>query len=101
MVAALVLVAFPVFILRKQANWIGAAVEVLMGTRTWVGYHEASLSPADPSRHFVFQRAEGMGDRARQRTLLTYVRDYRWTIDVQVIWEALISYRAIHRHGSN
>ena len=100
-VAALVLVAFPVFILRKQANWLGAAVEVLMGTRTWIGYHEASLSPADPSRHFVFQRAEGMGDRARQRTLLTYVRDYRWTIDVQVIWEALISYRAIHRHGSN
>lgn len=100
-VAVLVLLAFPLFILRKQANWLGAATEVLMGTRTWVGYDEDTNGPADPSRYFVFQRAEGMGDRARQRTLLTYVRDYRWTIDVQVIWEALISYRAIHRHGSN
>ncbi|MGB1122695.1 MAG: glycosyltransferase family 2 protein [Flavobacteriales bacterium] len=100
-VAVLVLLAFPLFILRKQANWLGAATEVLMGTRTWVGYDEDTNGPADPSRYFVFHRAEGMGDRARQRTLLTYVRDYRWTIDVQVIWEALISYRAIHRHGSN
>lgn len=100
-VALLVLLAFPVFILRKQAHWLGAAVEVLTGTRTWVGYNEMHDGPAGPSHQFVFQRAEGMDERARQRTLLTYVRDYRWTIDVQVIWEALISYRAIHRHGSN
>lgn len=100
-VAVLVLLVFPLFILRKQSDWVGAAVEVLMGGCTWVGYSEASNGAAATSRSFLFQRAEGMIDRARQRTLLTYVRDYRWTIDVQVIWEALISYRAIHRHGSN
>jgi len=76
-------------------------VEVLMGTSTWVGYNNPSENRAHPSNGFVFHRAKGMGDRAGQRALLTYVRDYRWTIDVQVVWEALISYRAIHRHGSN
>jgi GT2 family glycosyltransferase len=99
--ALLVLLAFPVFIVRKQSDWLGAAVEVLIGTSTWVGYNNPSENRAHPANGFVFQRAEGMGERAGQRALLTYVRDYRWTIDVQVIWEALISYRAIHRHGSN
>jgi hypothetical protein len=99
--ALLVLLAFPVFMVRKQSDWLGAAVEVLIGTSTWVGYNNPSENRAHPSNGFVFHRAEGMGDRAGQRALLTYVRDYRWTIDVQVIWEALISYRAIHRHGSN
>lgn len=99
--ALLVLLAFPVFIARKQSDWLGAALEVLIGASTWVGYSVQSENHPHPSNSFVFERAEGMGDRAKQRTLLTYVRDYRWTIDVQVIWEALISYRAIHRHGSN
>jgi len=101
LVAAAVLLTFPIFVLRKQSDWLGAAVEVLMGASTWVGYDDSLEGHAHPSNNFVFQRAEGMSNRARQRALLTYVRDYRWTIDVQVIWEALISYRAIHRHGSN
>ena len=100
-VAAAVLLAFPIFMMRKQSDWLGAAVEVLMGASTWVGYNDSLEGHAHPSNNFIFQRAEGMSDRARQRALLTYVRDYRWTIDAQVIWEALISYRAIHRHGSN
>ncbi len=100
-VAIMVLLTFPLFILRNQSDWFRAAVEVLLGTCTWVGYESATDDHEGPSHNFVFKRAEGMTKRARQRTLLAYVRDYRWTIDVQVIWEALISYRETHRHGSN
>jgi hypothetical protein len=100
-VSLAVLLLFPVFIARKQGAWLGAAVDVLLGTCTWVGYLDSQASNAMGAPSFIFQRAEGLSDRAAQRTLLTYVRDYRWTMDAQVIWEALISYRAIHRHGSN
>lgn len=100
-VSLAVLLAFPIFIARSQGAWLGAALDVLMGTCTWVGYLDSQASNAMGTSSFIFQRTEGLSDRAAQRTLLTYVRDYRWTMDAQVIWEALISYRAIHRHGSN
>ncbi len=99
--AVVILCAFPVFILRKQGAWLGAALEVLLGSSTWVGYEDGHAQHALSRSTYFLQRAEGRGDRARQRMLLTYVRDYRWTMDAQTIWEALISYRAIHRHGSN
>lgn len=99
--SSLLLLASPFLLLRKQGAWIAAALEVLVGSSTWVGYQDAEAQHALSRSTFFLQRAEGLGDRAKQRTLLTYVRDYRWTMDAQVIWEALISYRAIHRHGSN
>ena len=100
-VSLAVLLFFPILLIRKQGAWLGASLDVLVGTCTWVGYMDSQAGNAMVTPSFIFQRTEGLSDRAAQRTLLTYVRDYRWTMDVQVIWEALISYRAIHRHGSN
>ena len=95
----LVLVIFPVFLVRRQSRWLGAALSVMAGQTTWVGFTNIGPSQVPYTHRFVFQRVEDVSDRVGQRTLLTYVRDYRWTMDLQVIWEALISYRAIHRHG--
>ncbi len=97
--ALLVLVFFPILMVRRQSRWLGAALSVLIGQITWVGFTDIGQSYAPYSRRFVFQRVEDVSDRVGQRKLLTYVRDYRWTMDLQVIWEALISQRAIHRHG--
>lgn len=101
-VSIAVLMAAPVFLIRRQLSWLVCAMEVLMIQKTWVGYAVPSELPGAPQmRSYVFQRVEHVRDRVNQRKLLTYIRDYRWTIDVQVIWEALISHRAIHRHGHN
>jgi O-antigen biosynthesis protein len=101
-ISTAVLMAAPVLMFRGQGAWLISALEVLMIQKTWVGYAVPSESPEAPQmRVYVFQRVEHVRDRVNQRKLLTYIRDYRWTIDVQVIWEALISQRAIHRHGHN
>jgi hypothetical protein len=101
-VSIAVLMAAPVFLIRRQLPWLVCALEVLMLQKTWVGYAVPSEMPeAIQMRSYVFQRVDHVRDRVNQRKLLTYIRDYRWAIDVQVIWEALISHRAIHRHGHN
>lgn len=97
-----VMLISPLLLLTRRASWLAAALDVLIGHVTWVGYEKAlGQEPSGNRRGSVFQRVEHVRDRVNQRRLLTYVRDYRWTMDLQVIWEALISQRAIHRHGHN
>ncbi|MFZ8836245.1 MAG: glycosyltransferase [Flavobacteriales bacterium] len=101
LVSIFVFIGFPILFMRKQGNWLARALEIILGQGTWVGFDEMKDSNARFASEFVFQRVENVGDREKERVLLTYVRDYRWTMDLQVIWEALISQSAIHRHGHN
>ncbi|MBT6162228.1 MAG: glycosyltransferase [Crocinitomicaceae bacterium] len=99
-VAFLVLVLSPFFAAFGRTNWIPSAIDVLLGKRTWVGI-PADFAKESKLQKYVFSRTHTGSNRARHRTLLAYVRDYRWTVDLGVIREALISHRAIHRHGNN
>ena len=99
-VAFLILVLSPFFAAFGRTNWIPSAIDVLLGKRTWVGI-PADFAKESKLQKYVFSRTHTGSNRARHRTLLAYVRDYRWTVDLGVIREALISHRAIHRHGNN
>ena len=56
--ALLVLVFFPILMVRRQSRWLGAALSVLIGQITWVGFTDIGQSYAPYSRRFVFQRVE-------------------------------------------
>jgi hypothetical protein len=99
-VSLLVLLAGLFFVISGRSWWLGAAVKVILGKRTWVGI-PIDFSAESKLQKFIFSRSISDSNRARQRTLLAYVRDYRWSVDLGVIREALISHRAIHRHGNN
>ena len=90
----------PLFLVAGRATWILSAVDVLIAKRTWVGIPDDFANDSRLQK-YVFSRSNSGSNRARHRTLLAYVRDYRWTVDLGVIREALISHRAIHRHGKN
>ena len=101
-VCASVIVFFlsPILVASGRYSWIPSAAKVLTGKRTWVGI-SMDFSNGSKWEHFIFSRSNSDSNRARQRTLLTYVRDYGWTVDFGVIRDALISHRATHRHGNN
>ena len=90
----------PLFLVAGRATWILSAVDVLIAKRTCVGIPD-DFANDSLLQKYVFSRSNSGSNRARHRTLLAYVRDYRWTVDLGVIREALISHRAIHRHGKN
>ena len=92
------LAGFPLLILSGRSSWLICALDVLLGRSTWVGF-SSDASVRNHLNSFVLPRTNSQDERVRHRTLLTYVRDYRWTMDLGVILEALISQRAIHRHG--
>ncbi len=98
--ALAVMVMSPIFIVIGRSGWPISAASVFVGKRTWVGI-PVDFSNDSKLQKFVFSRSNSDSSRARQRTLLAYVRDYRWSVDLGVIREALISHRAIHRHGNN
>ena len=98
--ALFVLVFFPLFVVFGRVKWILSAADVLMCKRTWVGIPDDFANDSRLQK-YVFSRSNSASNRAGHRTLLAYVRDYRWTVDLGVIREALISHRAIHRHGKN
>ncbi len=100
-VGALVLgLASPVLWLSGRRGWGRAALRVAFAGWTWVGYSEPRKGL--PSlRKAVLRRSESGDVRVRQRTDLAYARDYRWTTDLSVVREALISQRAIQRYGNN
>jgi hypothetical protein len=98
--ALFVLVFCPIFVAFSRVKWILSAAHVLMGKCTWVGIPDDFANDSRLQK-YVFSRSNSVSNRARHRTLLAYVRDYRWTVDLGVIREALISHRAIHRHGKN
>ena len=98
--SVMVFVLSPILLASGRHSWIPSAAKVILGKRTWVGI-SADFSNGSKLEHFIFSRSNSDSNRARQRTLLTYVRDYRWTVDFGVIRDALISQRAIHRHGNN
>lgn len=94
------LTGFPILLVTRRFSWLICALDVLVGRSTWVGFTSDS-PPRNSINSFIIPRTKSREERVRHRTLLTYVRDYRWTMDLGVILEALISQRAIHRHGHN
>lgn len=95
-----VLVLFPIFIAMRRWTWVVGAMKVILGKATWVGFSK-DLKGFPGLRPALLSRSYSKDDRVKQRINLTYARDYRWTTDLGVIREALISQRAIHRHGNN
>lgn len=95
-----VMVTLPVWLLLARFSWVQGALQVLLGRATWVGFSSEIKELPGLKRH-LFSCSESTNSRVRQRINLTYARDYRWTTDLGVIQEALISRRAIHRHGNN
>ena len=95
-----VLLTLPVWLLLARFSWVQGALQVMLGRATWVGFSSEIKELPGLKRH-LFSCSESTNSRVRQRINLTYARDYRWTTDLGVIQEALISRRAIHRHGNN
>lgn len=95
-----VLLTMPVWLILARFSWVQGALQVMLGRATWVGFSSEIKGLPGLKRH-LFSCSESMNSRVRQRINLTYARDYRWTTDLGVIQEALISRRAIHRHGNN
>ncbi len=95
-----VLVLFPLFIAMRRWIWVSGAMKVILGKATWVGFSK-DLKGFPGLRPCLLSRSYSKDDRVKQRINLTYARDYRWATDLGVIREALISRRAIHRHGNN
>jgi len=99
-VALVVMCCAPIALISGRGPWLLGAVHVLLGTRTWVGY--AGSGEGLPAlRKSLLPRSQGGGERVVRRMDLAYARDYRIRTDLMVIREALISHRAIHRHGNN
>ena len=100
-VAAVGVVAFsPIFLLTGRLKWTSWALRVAIGKATWVGFSHLADGVPQLKPHLL-NRSNSEDFRVQQRMNLTYARDYRWTIDLGVIREALISRSAIHRHGNN
>jgi O-antigen biosynthesis protein len=98
--SSMVLSAFPIWLFTNRLSWLEGAFQVLLGRATWVGF-SSDIKGLPALKPHLLNRSESMDPRIRQRINLTYARDYRWTTDLGVIQEALISRRAIHRHGNN
>ena len=96
----MVLSTFPIWMLTNRFSWLQGAFKVLIGKATWVGF-SSEIKGVPALKMHLLNRCESIDPRIRQRINLTYARDYRWTTDLGVIQEALISHRAIHRHGNN
>ncbi len=96
---ALVFVLFtPVLWATQRLAWSAAAVDVLRGSATWVGY--AGTGEGLPAfRRAVLPRARGEEDRIASRLDVHYARDYRWLTDFRVVLDALISHPRIPHHG--
>lgn len=99
-VALVVMCCAPIALISGRGPWLLGAVHVLVGTRTWVGY-AGSGAGLPALRKSLLPRSQGGDERVVRRMDLAYARDYRIRTDLMVIREALISHRAIHRHGNN
>ena len=80
--------------LSGRRGWGRAAVEVVLGRATWVGY-AGSGAHLPALRKAVLSRGAGQDERMVRRMDLAYARDYRWTIDLSVVVQALILRRGI------
>ncbi len=95
-----VIITSPIWLIFRRISWVKGALQVLFGNATWVGF-SADLKGLPKLKPHLLSRSESIDPRVRQRINLTYARDYRWTTDLGVVQDALISRRAIHRHGNN
>ena len=93
-VAAMVLLAAPVFWVLQQRGWTLAAWHVLRAQKTWV-----SPGNLQASRPYVWSVTQGLKGRSAERKAFTYAQDYHWRKDASVVADALISRRAIISHG--
>jgi GT2 family glycosyltransferase len=100
-VSALILfLASPILCISGRVGWGRMAVGVLFQRRTWVGYSEPRKG-LPTLKKSVFRRSSSMDVRTSQRSDLAYARDYRWTTDLSVVRNALISQSAIQRYGND
>lgn len=83
-------------ILAQRSAWLAAATAVLLGRKTWVGFHggwpESERLPAlAPGVLNTLAATQGTGDPSRLDPL--YAKDYRWTRDLETIWSSLVEIR--------
>jgi hypothetical protein len=92
--SGLILPVSPLLWASGRRGWGRRAWQVLAGPYTWVGYAGAGEGLPRLRSAWIQLRPEG-DDRMLRRMDLAYARDYRWTIDLSVVVQALISHRGI------
>jgi GT2 family glycosyltransferase len=94
LVSGLLLPVAPILWVTGRRGWGRQAWGVMRGQRTWVGY--AGDGEGLPPIRTAVIRPQSEGDeRMLRRMDLAYARDYRWTIDLSVVVQALILRRGI------
>jgi hypothetical protein len=99
-VATLFLLGAPILALAGRGGWIRAAGVVISGSKSWVGY--SGPARGLPSiRPGILPRTEAIGLERKEKMDRVYARDYRWTIDFNLVREALLLHRVIEEHGND
>lgn len=95
-VALVTLVFFPflVFFMQQKLSFLGNILKVLLGYKTWVGYHPRLLMDASlPSlKQSILSPVDGLdfvpdGDLTIKRLNLFYAKDYTTNNDIDILWK--------------
>lgn len=96
-ISSLLMWAFFVpLILARRGAWLAASAAVLLGRKTWVGFHggwpeSERLPDLSPGVLTTLAATRGQGDPRRLDPL--YAKDYRWTRDLETLWASLVEIR--------